>query len=61
MKQGKLHLESSFRSRGNQVLNFQMFKNVMTFIKCLSVIHETHLMNNLGSKHSLVMKLGQFM
>ena len=52
--------ESSFRSWDNQILTFQ-YSNVMT----LSNVHAWNIMhillNNLESKHSLVMKFGQFM
>ena len=34
-------LQSSFRSRDNHTLNFQIFK-CHDFIKCLSMKHETH-------------------
>ena len=54
------HFESSFRFWGNQILTFQIFKchdvsNAQTW-------NTRHiLLNNLGSRHSLVMKFGQFM
>ena len=56
------HFESSFRSWDNQILTFQIFK-CHDVTKCLSMKHETHIieLNNFGSKHSLVMKFGQFM
>ena len=54
------HFESSLCFRDNQILNFQIF-TYYNVIKCLSMKHETHFLNNLGSKHSLVMKSGQFM
>ena len=54
------HFESYLRSWDNQILTFQIFKcdNV---IKCSSMKHETHLLTNMGNKHSLVTKFGQFM
>ena len=52
--------ESSFCSRDNQVLTFQVFK-FHDVIKSLSMKHKTHLLNKLRSKHSLVIKFSQFM
>ena len=43
--------ESSFRSWNNQIWTFQIFK-------CYDVIKYLILLNNLGSKNSLVIKLG---
>ena len=54
------HLESSFRSWDNQTLNFQIFK-CHDVIKFQAWNTKHILLNNLGSKHSLVMKFGQFM
>ena len=44
----------------NQILNFQCF-NCYDVIICLSTKHETYLLNNLESKHSLMMKFRQFL
>ena len=52
------HFESSFRSLDNQILTFQIFE-CHDVITCLSMKHT--LLNNLGSKHSLVIKFGQYM
>ena len=53
--------ESSFCSWDNQILNFQIFK-CHHVIKCLSMKPGgTPSLNNLGGKHSLVIKFGQFM
>ena len=54
------HFESSFRSWDNQILIFQIIK-CHDVIKCLTLNKKHILLNNLGSKHNLVMKLGQFM
>ena len=35
------HVESSFRSRDNQILTFEVFKR-HAVIKCLSIKHETY-------------------
>ena len=51
------HFESSFRSSDNQILYFHMFN--CHDINKWNVKHI--LLNNLGSKHSLVMKFRQFM
>ena len=48
------HFESPFRSRDNEILNFQIFK-------CHDVLNANHETCNLESKQSLVMKFGQFM
>ena len=53
-------LESSFRSRKNQVLELEIFK-FHDAIKCPSIKQKlNYTLNNLGSKHSLLMKFGQF-
>ena len=62
MKQRKMgcfffHFERSFCFWDNQILNFQILK-CHDVIKCLSM--KRILLNNLGSKHSLVI-FGQFM
>ena len=54
------HLKSLFRSQENQILEFYVLK-FHDVIKCLSIKQEIHFTNNLGSKHSLLMKFGQFM
>ena len=54
------HLKSSFHSRENQILEFQIFR-FHNVIKCLSMKQEYILLNNLGSNHSLLMRFGQFM
>ena len=51
------HFESFFRSWDNQVLTFQVFK-YHDIIKGLSWNMKHILLNNLKSKHSLVMKFG---
>ena len=51
------YFESSFLSWDYQILLFQIFK-CHDVIKYPSMKHETHLLNNLGSKHSLVVKFG---
>ena len=51
---------NSFRSQENQNLEFQIFK-FHDVIKCLSIKKKYILLNKLGSKHSLLMKFGQFM
>ena len=53
------HFESSFRSWDNQILTFHIVK-CYDVIKCLSMKHETLLLNYLRSKLSLVMKFSQF-
>ena len=53
------HFKTSFRSRENQILEFYVFK-FHDVIKCLSIKQEINFMNNLGSKHSLLMKFRQF-
>ena len=40
-----------------RILDFQVYD----VIKCLSIKQEIHLLNNLGSKHSLLIKFGQLM
>ena len=47
------NFENSFHSGDNQILTFEVFK-------CHDVSSEHILLNNLGIKHSLVMKSGQF-
>ena len=54
------HLESSFRSWDNRILNFR-YSNVMTSSNAEAWNRKYILLTNLGSKHSLVMKFGQFM
>ena len=54
------HFKSSFHSGENQILEFQMFR-FHDIIKCRSIKHKYILLNNLGGKHSLSMKFGQFM
>ena len=51
------HFKSSFCSQENQILEFYILK-FHDVIKCLSI---NFLLNNLGSKHSLLMKFGQCM
>ena len=46
--------------RDNQILNFHIFK-CHDIIKCLSINAKPIFLNNLGGKHSLIMKFGQFM
>ena len=41
------HFENSFRSWDNQILTFQIFK-CHDVIKCLSMKHETHIIEQLG-------------
>ena len=41
------HFESSFRSWDNHILTFQIFK-CHDIIKCLSMKHETHIIEYLG-------------
>ena len=53
------HFKSSFCSRENQILEFSIFK-FHDVIKCLSINKTYILLNNLGSKHSLLIKFGQF-
>ena len=50
------HFKSSFCSWDNQILIFHIFK-CHDIIKCLNMKHI--FLNNLRSKHSLVMKFGQ--
>ena len=53
------HLESSFRSWNNQILTFQIFKCQTSWNA--QAWNTKHIwLNNLGSKHSLVMKFGLF-
>ena len=54
------YYQSSFRSWDNQILTFQVFR-CHEVIKCSSIKHKSILLNNLRSKHILVMKFGQFM
>ena len=54
------HFKSSFRSQENEILEFYIFK-FHDVIKCLSIKQEIHFTEYLGSKHSLLMKFGQFM
>ena len=54
------HFKSSFRSWENHILISQIFK-FHDVIKCLSMKQEMHLQNNLRSKYSMLMKIGQFM
>ena len=54
------HFESSFRSRDNQILTFQIF-NIMTSSTAQAWSTKHILLNNLGSKHSLVIKFDRFM
>ena len=51
---------SFFRSGENQSLEFYIFR-FHDVIKCLSIKQEIILLNNLGSKQSLLMKFGQIM
>ena len=53
------HFESSSLLR-YQILNFQIFK-CQGIVKGLNMKHKHILLNNLGSKDSLVIKFGQFM
>ena len=43
------HFKSSFHSRDNQILNFQLFK-CHDVIKCLGMKHETHFIEYLGKQ-----------
>ena len=54
------HFKSSFCSWGNQILTFR-YSNVMASSNVQAWNTKHILLNNLGSKHSLVMKFGQFM
>ena len=54
------HFKSSFLSQENRILEIYSFK-FHDVIKCLSTKQKYILLNNLGSKHRLLMKFGQFM
>ena len=54
------YFNNSFLSRENQILEFKIFR-FHDVIKCLSIKQKNILLNNLGSKHNLLMKFGQFM
>ena len=64
MKQGKnlfISLRKFFHSSDDQILTFLIFK-CHDIIKCPRMNWDNlDLLNNLGSKHSLGMKVGQFM